>query len=745
MSKNHPNDNMYSILGKLEALKPTPEEKRFALVKEIRESVEAKGSVLQGVDAVQARLAKQFSETTTNEAIRVAGNTKGPVGHYSQMKHVGKDGSPEAQAHRDATAAMAKSARAAGSKLPFNKTTEPTGKLASGGYNAMTKGVTPVKINELSPELLKRASDAAGMKWAHADDRKDQKASEKYSAQNDKFHSAMRKKQKDLEECAMCESGNCEEHMNEDLQADDGQYGSEQDLPEGETTYKNGVTTHRKTDFPGYPVDDNDDIEDTNKGKRGRPRKHAVKVAKTDAEGNKLGRGRPAKVKAPTYTKMSDPFGRTTGAVPKPKVKGRVHTLDEAMSMVETNLTEGRHMVDESGETLKHILNRFKHEVKQFEAGEDIYGTDLYHALYDYYCDNGEMPYGTQKARDGDPAEWISNRLDLELSNNAYGSDPANKEEADEAIDPANSRDYEIPAYIRKASGQAPLTQRDVMQKDKKPEHDFYQRRTGETHPDALKTELDELAKLAGIHTEGNAFSGKLANTAKGDSFEQDGETFTNNSSIADKELDEEETDEGNAFGQAVRNAKADGVQDGEKVKVDGKEIAVKESMEMPGSEESNFNISTSLSSDGNKNVTVSATGEHAASLLQMLRIAGLGDGAKAQELQAEPEMGQEEPGIEVIGIEPEQEVDESGIDVDDAGANPVNAPDPQYASMKGSTMGPGEGDAGEKAMNPDRPTKNNGDNALATPPTRAQKTLIAVSALESKLAAEYESIKKLS
>jgi hypothetical protein len=50
------------------------------------------------------------------------------------------------------------------------------------------------QINELSPELLKRASDAAGMKWAHADDRKDQKASEKYSAQNDKFHSAMRKK-----------------------------------------------------------------------------------------------------------------------------------------------------------------------------------------------------------------------------------------------------------------------------------------------------------------------------------------------------------------------------------------------------------------------------------------------------------------------------------------------------------------------------------------------------------------------
>jgi hypothetical protein len=47
---------------------------------------------------------------------------------------------------------------------------------------------------------------------------------------------------------------------------------------EGETTHKDGVTKHRKTDFPGYPSDDLDDSEeDENKGKRGRPRKHAKK------------------------------------------------------------------------------------------------------------------------------------------------------------------------------------------------------------------------------------------------------------------------------------------------------------------------------------------------------------------------------------------------------------------------------------------------------------------------------------
>ena len=71
-------------------------------------------------------------------------------------------------------------------------------------------------------------------------------------------------------------------------------------------------------------------------------------------------------------------------------------------------------MLDESGETLDHILARFKHEVRQFEAGDDL-DSDLYYALFDYYSDAGEMPYGVAKARDGDPYEWVTRRLDREL------------------------------------------------------------------------------------------------------------------------------------------------------------------------------------------------------------------------------------------------------------------------------------------------------------------------------------------
>ena len=60
MSNKH--DNIYNILGKLDALKPREAAAEPAPAKPIYESVEARGSVLSGVARVEARLAQQFSE-----------------------------------------------------------------------------------------------------------------------------------------------------------------------------------------------------------------------------------------------------------------------------------------------------------------------------------------------------------------------------------------------------------------------------------------------------------------------------------------------------------------------------------------------------------------------------------------------------------------------------------------------------------------------------------------------------------
>ena len=36
----------------------------------------------------------------------------------------------------------------------------------------------------------------------------------------------------------------------------------------------------------------------------------------------------------------------------------------------------------------------------------------MYDDLYEYFVNEGEMPYGIQKGRTGDPCEWIILRLE---------------------------------------------------------------------------------------------------------------------------------------------------------------------------------------------------------------------------------------------------------------------------------------------------------------------------------------------
>ena len=64
-------------------------------------------------------------------------------------------------------------------------------------------------------------------------------------------------------------------------------------------------------------------------------------------------------------------------------------------------------MIDIEHNEVKQILD--KHNVKSIDEIE--VGEPVYESLYDYYVDSGEMPYGTMKARDGDPCEWITYKV----------------------------------------------------------------------------------------------------------------------------------------------------------------------------------------------------------------------------------------------------------------------------------------------------------------------------------------------
>jgi len=103
--------------------------------------------------------------------------------------------------------------------------------------------------------------------------------------------------------------------------------------------------------------------------------------------------------------------------------QGTVPPVQEALNAMRRAAGLAESILDESGETLDHILNRFKFEVKQFETDGDL-DHDLYEALYDYYMDKGEIPYGVAKGRTGDPYEWISDKFaqDLGITEGALGA-----------------------------------------------------------------------------------------------------------------------------------------------------------------------------------------------------------------------------------------------------------------------------------------------------------------------------------
>lgn len=74
---------------------------------------------------------------------------------------------------------------------------------------------------------------------------------------------------------------------------------------------------------------------------------------------------------------------------------------------------ETKKMIPEKDYVMKYVMAKHPEETKKLlQSGDlmDIYGGDLYNALFDYMSD--EMPYGTQKGRDGDPVQYMQDELD---------------------------------------------------------------------------------------------------------------------------------------------------------------------------------------------------------------------------------------------------------------------------------------------------------------------------------------------
>ena len=94
---------------------------------------------------------------------------------------------------------------------------------------------------------------------------------------------------------------------------------------------------------------------------------------------------------------------------------------------------------DSTGSTLQHILDTFKRDVRDFKETGEV-SDELHNALYDYYFD--DMPYGTKKARDGDPYEWVADRFGADLGIDGYGGNSPGIPDSDYSMERESVGDY---------------------------------------------------------------------------------------------------------------------------------------------------------------------------------------------------------------------------------------------------------------------------------------------------------------
>lgn len=101
---------------------------------------------------------------------------------------------------------------------------------------------------------------------------------------------------------------------------------------------------------------------------------------------------------------------------------------------------------------LLDILNKHSSSWEKFKQGGDITDNDaFYNELFSYFIDSGLMPYTVAKASNEDPAEWITNKLDLMMNENKAVDpadiDPVSADATDQAL-----ADKNIIMQIRRAA-----------------------------------------------------------------------------------------------------------------------------------------------------------------------------------------------------------------------------------------------------------------------------------------------------
>ncbi len=603
-------NNIYDILGKLQSIEPKQEPTVKEQAQQIYESVEAKGSIIEGVTKVEQNLSEKYmgfkNEDMIGKAKAFGGKLLNKLGHGSDEDllrdlHKKSGGDPKVLAKM----------------LARQNPSDPAGNFTKGGK---ALGIFKDSVEEGS------ITDMGGGRRVHK-----------------------------------------------------GSYGTE------------------------YQGDSNDEVSPDTPKKRGRPAKGtAKKVAPTDAE--KRGRGRPKKdATGDMSTPKGDIFGRTTGAVPKGK-KGSVHKLQDNVNEVTPPGME-KWINDRKPDFKKRYGDRWQQALyatawKQKKNESVAEGVNYSKLLQDTHTDLDEcMSQINNDIMSFKESGVLSEKLkDLLMIHKHL------KQEETESFNPM--LDIAVTDDVSMEQHYGPMT--------------------------PLTDDLDTLAQLAGLTRE-STDTKKFAALAP----PKDKITYADKIAGAKQKANEADVDEGNDFSEKVVTLKAQGAKPGTKFKTsDGKEHVL-ESVQNSDAKidecgmapvsgygyegtQSRMNVSTNISSDGTKNITVSADGEQAEALMQILQLAGLGTGKLSAATQQAPAQ--------------ESEVEEA--EVDEAEGSYANAPDEKMASTSDILD---QGNDLNKSKMQDPETANRAANPLTKKTFEENE---AITKLGADLMSAYESIK---